>query len=138
MLNIRNLASLKVLSRFLARKAKVEFRRAKEPKEPTKREDIMTESLLHTMIKEGKLGMCIYVKRGRIPDQTAQKVTWVNKQMGMMKLYAPDSNHCLVFHPGVVTLKARTTVMVLAKKAETVLIKTTPNVICWTMQAAVF
>lgn len=35
--------------------------------------------------------------------------------MGMMELCAPDSIHCLIFLPGVVILKARTTAMVLSK-----------------------
>ena len=55
----------------------------------------------------------------------------------MIKLGAPGSNHCLIFLPGVVTLKARTTVMVLAKMVEIATVNMTPNVICWRMQVAV-
>lgn len=39
--------------------------------------------------------------------------------MGMTEFGAPDSNHSLTFLPGVVILKARTTVMVFAKMVET-------------------
>lgn len=48
-----------------------------------------------------------------------------------------DTNHCLVLFPCVVTLKATTTVMALARTVETATGKTTPNVICWRMQVAV-
>lgn len=60
-----------------------------------------------------------------------------SEQMGMIKLGAPESDHCLIFPPGVVTLKVRTTVMILAKMVEIATVNTTPNVICWRMPVAV-
>lgn len=54
--------------------------------------------------------------------------------MGMMELGAPDSNHCLIFIPGVVNLKARTTVMVLAKMVGTTTINMIPDNICCRIQ----
>ena len=57
--------------------------------------------------------------------------------MAVRALGAPESNHCHIVLPGVVTLKARTTVMVLAKVVETPMVKMTPKGICWRMQVAV-
>ena len=48
----------------------------------------------------------------------------------MMKLGAPDTNHCHIALPGAVTLDATTTVMVVAKTVETATVKTNLNVIC--------
>lgn len=50
--------------------------------------------------------------------------------MAMRALGVPESNHCHIVLPGVVTLKARTTVMVLAKVVETATVKMTPKGIC--------
>lgn len=57
--------------------------------------------------------------------------------MGMTELGAPDTNHCLILFPGAVALKARTTVMVLAKTVDTATVNTMANVVCWRMQVAV-
>ena len=57
--------------------------------------------------------------------------------MGMINLSAPDLSNSLIHLPDVEILKARTTVMVLAKTVDTDTVKTTPNVICCRMQVAV-
>ena len=68
----------------------------------------MTEPLLHTMIRSvGSECASMSTKWGEVSNKTAQNVTWINEQMGMMELGAPDSNHCLIFLPGVVIFKAR-------------------------------
>ena len=57
--------------------------------------------------------------------------------MAMRALGVPESNHCHIILPGVVTLKARTTVMVLAKVVEKDTVKMSQKLICWRMQVAV-
>ena len=50
--------------------------------------------------------------------------------MGIMQLGVPDTRKFLNLLPGSVTLKARTTVTVLARTVETATVNTIPNVIC--------
>ena len=72
----------------------------------------------------------VSMKGGEVPSQILQRLSWIKEQMGMMKLGAPDTNHWHILLPGVLTWKATTTVIVLAKTLETATVKTTPNVIC--------
>lgn len=57
--------------------------------------------------------------------------------MGMMNFGAPDLHNPLILLPGVVILKARTTVMILAKTVDTNTINTSTNAISCRMQMAV-
>lgn len=79
----------------------------------------------------------VSTKGGEVPSQTAQSVSWIREQLGMMKLGAPDTSHRLNLLPGAVTLKARITVTVLAKTVETASVNTSPNVVSCRMQVAV-
>jgi hypothetical protein len=55
----------------------------------------------------------------------------------MMKLGMRDNSNCFTFLPEEVTMKARTTVIVLAKTVETATVNIIPNMVCWRMQVAV-
>jgi len=75
MLDVSHLASFKVLGRFLAGKAKVKLKRAKEPQYPKERYNIMAEPLLHMTIRgAGSKCASMSMKGGEVPNQTAQKV----------------------------------------------------------------
>ena len=82
MLKVRNLASLKVSGRFLARKAQEKVPRAKEPGWPRTQEKAVTEPLLHMM--RSSLGSeCVHLKGGgEVPSQTPQIITWTKEHMG--------------------------------------------------------
>ena len=54
-----------------------------------------------------------------------------------MKLGTLDISNHFILLPGEVTLKARTTVTVLAKMVERETVNTAPNVVCCRMQVAV-
>ena len=135
MLKVRNLASLNLSGRFLAKKATVKLPRAKDPKYPRTKWNAMTEPLLHTMV----ICPCsdcvsVSIKGGDTASQIPQRTSWSRVQRGMTKLGAPDINIDLILLLGVVILKARTTVIVLAKTVDKATVKKTPNVICCRMQ----
>jgi hypothetical protein len=63
-------------------------------------------------------------------SQIPQIVIWIRVQTGMMRLDARDISNCLTLLPEEVTMKARTTVIVLANTVEIATVNTTPNVFC--------
>ena len=75
MLDVSQVVSLKVLGRFLAGKARVKLKRAKETQYPKERYNIMAEPLLHMTIRgTGSKCASMSMKGGEVPNQTAQKV----------------------------------------------------------------
>ena len=75
MLDVSQVVSLKVLGRFLAGKARVKLKRAKETQYPKERYNIMAEPLLHMTIRgAGSECASMSMKGGEVPNQTAQKV----------------------------------------------------------------
>jgi hypothetical protein len=135
-LKVRNLASLSLSGRFLARKAAVKLCRAKEPNYPRTMWKAMTEPLLQIR----KFSPCsdfvsLPIKGGDVTNQILLRTIWIRVQMGMTKLGAPVTNIPLIL-PGVVSLKAMTTVIVLANTVEMATVKNTPNVVCFRMQVA--
>lgn len=74
-LDVNQVVSLKVLGRFLAGKARVKLKRAKETQYPKERYNIMAEPLLHMTIRgAGSECASMSMKGGEVPNQTAQKV----------------------------------------------------------------
>lgn len=74
-LDVNQVVSLKVLGRFLAGKARVKLKRAKETQYPKERYNIMAEPLLHMTIRgTGSKCASMSMKGGEVPNQTAQKV----------------------------------------------------------------
>jgi hypothetical protein len=137
MLKVRNLASLNLSGRFLAKKATVKLPRAKEPKYPRTKWKAMTEPLLQIMmVFPCSDCVSLSIKGGDFTNQIPERTSWIRVQMGMAKLGAPDANIPLILLPGVVSLKAKTTVIVLANTVEIATVKNTPNVICCRMQVA--
>lgn len=76
-------------------------------------------------------------KGGDVPNQIPQRIICIIVQMGMLNFDAPDLLSPLILLPCVVTLKARTTVMVLAQTVDTATMNTTTNAISCRMQVAV-
>ena len=137
MLNVRNLASLNLSGRFLAKKATVKLCRAKEPNYPRTMWKAMTEPLLQIrMVFPCSDFVSLPIKGGDVTNQIPQRTIWIRVQMGMAKLGAPATNIPLILLPGVVSLKAMTTVIVLANTVEMATVKNTPNVVCCRMQVA--
>ena len=137
MLKVRNLASLNLSGRFLAKKATVKLPRAKAPKYPRTKWKAMTEPLLQIMMVFPYSDcVSLSIKGGDVTNQIPQKTSWIKVQMGMTKLGAPDASIPLILLPGVVSLKAMTTVIVLANTVEIATVKNTPNVVCCRMQVA--
>jgi hypothetical protein len=137
MLNVRNLASLNLSGRFLAKKATVKLPRAKEPKYPRTKWKAMTEPLLQIMmVFPCSDCVSLSIKGGDVTNQIPQRTSWTRVQIGMTKLGAPDASIPLILLPGVVSLKVMSTVIVLANSVETAIVKNTPNVVCCRMQVA--
>ena len=68
------------------------------------------------------------------PDSTENKLDYGTN--GKSNLGAPVISIPLILLPGVVRLKAMTTVIVLANTVEIASVKNTPNVVCCRMQVA--
>jgi hypothetical protein len=64
------------------------------------------------------------MKGGEVPSQISHKVSCIMVQMRMLKLGILDTSNHLILLPGEVTLKSRTTVIVLANTMETVTVNT--------------
>ena len=137
MLKVRNLASLNLSGRFLARKATVKLPRVKKPKYPRTKWKAMTGPLMQVMTVF-PCSDCTFLsmKRGDVTNQIPQRTSWIRVQMGMTNLGAPVISIPLILLPGVVRLKAMTTVIVLANTVEIATVKNTPNVVCCRMQVA--
>jgi hypothetical protein len=133
MLNVRNLTSLNLSGRFLAKKDTVKLSRGKEPKYPRTK----TEPLLQIMMVF-PCSDCVSmsIKGGDVTNQIPQKTSWIKVQMGITKLGAPDASIPLILLPGVVSLKAMSRVIVLANTVEIATAKNTPNVVCCRIQVA--
>lgn len=137
MLNVRNLASLNLSGRFLAKKATVKLPRAKEPKYPKTKWKAMSEPLLQMMtIFPCSDCVSLSINGGDVTNQIPQRTSWIRVQMGMSKLVAPFIIILLILLPGVVSLKAVTTVIVLANTVEIATVKNIANVVCCRMQVA--
>jgi hypothetical protein len=76
-------------------------------------------------------------KEGNVLSKIPHKISWMREQTGMTELEAPEVNNHLIVFPGFIALKARITVIVLAKTVETATVKMSPNEICWSMKVAV-
>lgn len=134
-LKVRNLASLNLSGRFLAKKATVKLPRAKDPRYPRTKWNAVIEPLLHTMmIIPCSDCKSVSMKGGDVASQIPQRTSWIRVQRGIIKLGAPDININLILLLGVVILKARTTVIVLAKTVDNATVKKMPNVVCCRMQ----
>lgn len=79
----------------------------------------------------------ISMNGGAIPSQIPERVAWIKKQMKMTELDILDPQNHLVFLPGVVALKAKSTVIVFANMVETTTVNMIPNIICRRIQVAV-
>lgn len=71
----------------------------------------------------------VSIKGGDDPRQIPQIISWIRVQKCMMKFSARVTINHLILPLGAVTLKAKSTVTVLAKTAETATVKRTPNVV---------
>ena len=139
MLKVRNLASLNLSGRFLARKVTVKLPRAKKPKYPRTKWKAMTGSLMQVMtVFPCSDCTSVSMKRGDATNQIPQRTSWIRVQMGRLgyNLGAPVISIPLILLPGVVRLKAMTAVIVLANTVEIATVKNTPNVVCCRMQVA--
>ena len=137
MLKVRNLASLKVSGRFLARKAKEKVPRAKEPGWPRTQEKAVTKPLLH-MMRSFSGSECVHLKergRGSQPDSTDHHL---DHGAHGKDIAAPVPSSHLMVLPGFPALNARITARVLAKTVATATVNTAPNVICRRTQVAVW
>lgn len=91
-LKVRNLASLKVLGRFRARKALVKLPRARSPGFPGhSRRQGPSPRLQARGTHLGLECVSVSVKRGEVPRQIPQRVGWIGEWMRKVKSGAPDT-----------------------------------------------
>ncbi|KAF7235451.1 Immunoglobulin alpha-2 heavy chain [Varanus komodoensis] len=69
-----------------------------------------------------------------VPSQMAQSRAWMREQERTMELASPFPTHFLILEPGLVAMKATTTVIVLASTEEIAKEKMTPKAECWRKQ----
>lgn len=68
-------------------------------------------------------------KGGEVANQTPQRATWIKEAMRTTEVEAPGLRHTRILPPGLVALKARTTVRVLARTEEIATVNTTAKVL---------
>lgn len=69
-------------------------------------------------------------KGGEVNSQTPQMPAWIREQERIIELASPFPTHFLMLDPGLVAMKATTTVMVLANTQEMATEKIMPKAVC--------
>lgn len=130
MLKVRNLVSLKTSGRSLARKATEKVPPARKPKKPSTQKKVAPEPSWHwiTMCWGSEI-ISLSGNGGEVANHTPQRTACIKEAMRTTEVEAPGLRHTWILLPGLVTLKARTTVRVLARTEETATVNTTANVV---------
>lgn len=131
MLKVIYWASLKLSGSLLARKATRKLMKAKRLRYPNMAQKAMTEPSLHSKLINLNWYLVLSSGNGGASDcQEIHKISCKREQMDIIRNETQGLVHLLNLLPGLVAMKAKTTMMVLAKMQEIQRVKIMPNAEC--------